>query len=81
MAAPDAPAAGGSGAATGAAAPAGLVVASWRQLIDSSAANDYTPALVATAKPAVAMLNPAAASGLGLGDGDLVDVMPPFAGG
>ncbi|MDO5533250.1 MAG: NADH-quinone oxidoreductase subunit G [Propionibacteriaceae bacterium] len=57
-------------AATG----AGLVLASWRQLIDGSAANDGADALLATAKPVVARLSAATASGLGLTEGDDVTI-------
>ena len=52
----------------------GLVLASWRLLIDGSAANDGAPALLATAKKPVARLGEATASELGLADGDLVTV-------
>ncbi len=57
-------------------APAGegLVLASWRLLIDGSAANDGADALKATAKPLVARLSPATASGLGLTEGDDVTI-------
>lgn len=43
----------------------GFVLASWRQLIDGSAANDGEEALLATAKPAVARIGVAAAESLG----------------
>ncbi|HHU37880.1 MAG TPA: NADH-quinone oxidoreductase subunit G, partial [Propionibacterium sp.] len=52
----------------------GLVLASWRLLIDGSAANDGADALKATAKPLVARLSPATASGLGLNEGDDVTI-------
>ncbi|TBT83993.1 NADH-quinone oxidoreductase subunit G [Propioniciclava sinopodophylli] len=52
----------------------GLLLASWRQLIDGSAGNDGAPALLATAKPVVARVSPATASGLGLTEGDTVTV-------
>ena len=52
----------------------GLVVASWRQLIDGSAGNDGAPALRATAKPAVARVSPATAERLGLVAGEDVTV-------
>jgi len=54
--------------------PEGFVLASWRQLIDGSAANDGARELLATAKPVVARLSPATASGLGVGEGDQVTV-------
>ena len=56
---------------------AGLVLASWRQLIDGSAANDGATALLATAKPVVARVSPATASDLGLTEGDTVTVASP----
>ena len=61
---------------TAPAAPAqgDLVLASWRQLIDGSAANDGATALLATAKPNVARLSPATASALHLSAGDPVTV-------
>ena len=46
----------------------------WRLLIDGSAANDGADALKATAKPLVARLSPATASGLGLTEGDDVTI-------
>ncbi|MFP5417235.1 MAG: NADH-quinone oxidoreductase subunit G [Actinomycetes bacterium] len=52
----------------------GLLLSSWRELIDGSAANDGAVALLATAKPLVARLGPATASGLGLASGDIVTV-------
>ena len=52
----------------------GLVLASWRQLIDGSAANDGATALLATAKPVVARVSPTTASDLGLTEGDTVTV-------
>ncbi|QIK71491.1 NADH-quinone oxidoreductase subunit G [Propioniciclava coleopterorum] len=51
-----------------------LVLASWRQLIDGSAANDGATALLATAKPNVARLSPATAASLHLTAGDPVTV-------
>ncbi|WP_040158210.1 NADH-quinone oxidoreductase subunit G [Nigerium massiliense] len=52
----------------------GVVLASWRQLIDGSASNDHAPALRATAKPAVARISPRTAERLGLVDGEDVSV-------
>ncbi|WP_232549929.1 NADH-quinone oxidoreductase subunit G [Propioniciclava soli] len=52
----------------------GLVLGSWRLLIDGSAGNDGSEALLATAKRPVARLSEATASGLGLADGDQVTV-------
>lgn len=52
----------------------GLVLASWRQLIDGSASNALADSLVATAKPAVARLSPATAAGLGVTSGDDVTI-------
>lgn len=46
-------------------AAGGLLLASWRQLIDGSAANDGEVALMATAKPVVARLGRKAAEALG----------------
>ncbi len=43
----------------------GVILASWRQLIDGSASNDGEAALVATAKPVVARLGRKAAEALG----------------
>ncbi len=52
----------------------GLVLASWRLLIDGSAGNDGAEALLATAKPLVARLSPATASDLGVVEGDDVTI-------
>ena len=52
----------------------GLVLASWRLLIDGAAGNDGADALLATAKPLVARLSPATASDLGLTEGDDVTI-------
>lgn len=52
----------------------GLVLASWRQLIDGSAANDGATALLATAKPSVVRLSPATSAWLAVSDGDPVTV-------
>ena len=52
----------------------GLVLASWRLLIDGSAANDGADALIATGKPLVARLSPATASGLGVAEGEDVTI-------
>ena len=60
--------------ATGVPQGEGLVLASWRQLIDGSAGNDGATALLATAKPVVARVSAATASGLGLTEGDTVTV-------
>lgn len=62
------------GAGTKASMTEGLVLASWRQLIDGSAANDGATALLATAKPNVARLSPASAAWLAVSPGDLVTV-------
>ncbi len=51
-----------------------LVLASWRQLIDGSAANDGSTALIATAKPNVARLSPATATYLNVAAGDPITV-------
>ena len=51
-----------------------LVLASWRQLIDGSAANDGDAALVATAKPSAARVSPITALALGVATGDVVTV-------
>ena len=53
----------------------GFVLASWRQLIDGAAGTDGAEALLATAKPEVARLSPASASGLGLRPGDSVTLI------
>ncbi|MDN5570940.1 MAG: molybdopterin-dependent oxidoreductase, partial [Propionibacteriaceae bacterium] len=53
---------------------AGLVLATWRQLIDGSAANDGADHLLATAAAPVVRLSPATASDLGLASGDQVSV-------
>ena len=55
----------------------GLVLASWRLLIDGSAANDGADALLATAKPVVARVSPATASRLGVTEGDDVTITAP----
>ncbi|RMB58235.1 NADH-quinone oxidoreductase subunit G [Tessaracoccus antarcticus] len=46
----------------------GLVLASWRQLLDASSGNDHELALRATARPAVARVSPATANALGATD-------------
>ena len=46
----------------------GLVLASWRELLDASSGNDYELALRATARPAVARISPATATTLGTSD-------------
>ncbi len=51
-----------------------FVLASWRQLIDGSASNDGSPALIETAKRPVVRLSPAAASRLGVQAGQDVTV-------
>ncbi len=50
------------------AVPDGLVLASWRQLLDGSSGNDHELALRATARPAVARISPDTAAALGAGD-------------
>ncbi len=57
-----------------ASAGGGLLLASWRYLIDGSASNDGAPALLATGKKPVARLSPPTADRLGLADGDDVTV-------
>lgn len=52
----------------------GLVLASWRLLIDGSAGNAGAEALLATARRPVAHLSAATASALGLADGDEIEV-------
>ncbi|MEO7588952.1 MAG: NADH-quinone oxidoreductase subunit G [Arachnia sp.] len=47
---------------------AGLVLASWRQLLDASSGNDHELALRATARPALARVSPATATALGATD-------------
>jgi NADH-quinone oxidoreductase subunit G len=61
--------------AAGAPAPAGdgVVLASWRQLLDSGVMQDGEPHLAATARPTVARLSAVTADGLG----DLVTVSGP----
>ncbi len=61
-------------AGTPADADGGLLLASWRQLIDGSAGNDGDAALTATAKPVVARIGPTTARTLGVADGDVVTV-------
>lgn len=46
----------------------GLVLASWRELLDGSQGNDYEPALQATARPAVARASASTAERFGLGE-------------
>ncbi|MCC2592145.1 NADH-quinone oxidoreductase subunit G [Tessaracoccus sp. OS52] len=46
----------------------GIVLASWRELLDASSGNDHELALRATARPAVARLSHATAAQLGVGD-------------
>ncbi len=53
----------------------GLALASWRELIDNSAANAGATALLATAKKAVARTSPATAESLGVAAGDAVTVV------
>jgi NADH-quinone oxidoreductase subunit G len=70
---------GGRPAAAGApAAPAaagdGLLLASWRELLDGGRGMDHEPALAATARPPVARLSPADATALGAATGDVVTV-------
>ena len=55
----------------------GLLLASWRQLIDGSAGNAGADALLATAKPALARVSPATAQALGLGDGETLTIHGP----
>ena len=69
---------GARAAAPQTAAPAastgGLVLATWRQLIDGSAANDGAEALKATAKPVVVRMSSATAAQHGLVEGSAVTV-------
>ncbi|MGA4508809.1 NADH-quinone oxidoreductase subunit G [Propionibacteriaceae bacterium G1746] len=61
-------------------APAGegdLVLATWRELLDNSAANDNEPDLMATAPQTVAKLSPATAARLGATPGQQVGVALP----
>jgi NADH-quinone oxidoreductase subunit G len=58
--------------AAAAAKAMGLVLATWRELIDDSRLTDLEPALQACARPVAARLNPATAEALGLADGDSV---------
>lgn len=51
-----------------------FVLASWRQLIDGSASNDGSTALIETAKKPMAALSPAAAQRLGVQVGEQVTV-------
>ncbi len=51
-----------------AAAGEGLILASWRQLLDASSGNDHELALRATARPALARVSPATALALGTTD-------------
>ncbi|MDO5735962.1 MAG: NADH-quinone oxidoreductase subunit G [Propionibacteriaceae bacterium] len=46
----------------------GLVLATWRQLLDASSGNDHELALRATARPAIARVSPATATSLGVTD-------------
>ena len=46
----------------------GLVLASWRELLDASSGNDHELALRATARPAAARISPATATALGTTD-------------
>ncbi|MFT3875701.1 MAG: NADH-quinone oxidoreductase subunit G [Propioniciclava sp.] len=52
----------------------GIVLASWRQLLDGSASNDGADFLLATAKPPVARMSAATAHALGVSEGDTVTV-------
>jgi NADH-quinone oxidoreductase subunit G len=56
------------------AAGEGLLLATWRDLLDGGRGMDNEPALAATAKPPVARLSPDDAAALGAGTGDLVTV-------
>lgn len=49
-------------------APSGMVVASWRELIDASSGNDHELALRATARPVCARVSTATADRLSLGE-------------
>ena len=50
------------------AADGGLILATWRQLLDASSGNDHELALRATARPVVARVSPATATALGTTD-------------
>ncbi len=50
------------------------VLATWAQLIDAGRAFDGEPFLAGTARPTIARLSPGDAAGLGLVDGDRVDI-------
>ena len=52
----------------------GLVLATWRHLLDSGSMQDGEPFLAGTAPKAVAKVSAATAAGLGVADGDVVDV-------
>jgi NADH-quinone oxidoreductase subunit G len=60
---------GGSGSAA-----SGVVLASWRQLLDSGVMQDGEPHLAATARPTVALMSAATAAGLG----DVVTITGPL---
>ncbi|MGV8847578.1 MAG: NADH-quinone oxidoreductase subunit G, partial [Tessaracoccus sp.] len=46
----------------------GLVLATWRQLLDASSGNDNELAMRATARPVIARVSPATATALGVAD-------------
>ena len=57
--------------------PSGVVLASWRQLLDGSRSNDGAEALVATARPAVARANAKTAQAAGVTVGGTVTIGTP----
>ncbi|MGN6780503.1 MAG: molybdopterin dinucleotide binding domain-containing protein, partial [Marmoricola sp.] len=56
----------------------GLVLASWKQLIDDGRMQDGDEALRATARPPVLMVPPGVLEGLGLQEGDVVTLSGPL---
>ncbi|HET8642583.1 MAG TPA: NADH-quinone oxidoreductase subunit G, partial [Pseudonocardiaceae bacterium] len=70
------PAGAGRAATTATPEPGGgeAVLATWRMLLDNGSLQDNEPHLAATARPAVAMLNPSTATALGVTFGQPVTV-------
>ena len=58
----------------GAVAPQDIVLATWRQLLDSGRMQDGEPSLAGTARPVVARMSAATAAKAGVADGDKVTI-------
>ncbi|MFL6158812.1 MAG: NADH-quinone oxidoreductase subunit G, partial [Marmoricola sp.] len=56
----------------------GLVLSSWKQLVDDGRMQDGDEYLRATARPAVALVNAATLAGLGVAEGDAVTLTGPL---